>query len=130
MVALQKRIIEAKDAPQANGGYAQALEVSGQTRTLFISGQIPVDTAGFCPPDFTSQARLVWKNIEAQLCAAGMTFDNIVKITIFLSDRKFSDENRQVRTEFLGNRAPALTVIISGIFDESWLLEIEAIAVC
>jgi enamine deaminase RidA (YjgF/YER057c/UK114 family) len=49
-------------------------------------------------------------------------------VTIFLSDRKYNAENRAIRREILGDRAPALTVIITEIFDEAWLLEIEAIA--
>jgi enamine deaminase RidA (YjgF/YER057c/UK114 family) len=74
------------------------------------------------------QARLAWRNLEAQLEAAEMSFDNLVKVTIFLSDRRYAVENRQVRQEMLGSRSPALTVIITGIFDEAWLLEIEAVA--
>ena len=42
--------------------------------------------------------------------------------------QKYALENRQARQEALGDHAPALTVIIAGIFDEAWLLEIKAIA--
>ena len=54
---------------------------------------------------------------------------NVVKITTYLSDRSYAQENRNIRREVLGDRAPANTVIIAGIFDDQWLLEIEAIAV-
>ena len=64
-----------------------------------------------------------------KLRAVDMTLDNLVKATIFLSDRKYAAENRAIRREILGDRTPAMTVIITGIFDEAWLLEIEAIAV-
>ena len=57
-----------------------------------------------------------------------MTLDNLVKVTTFLSDRRSALENRAVRLEVLEGRQPALTVIITGIFDESWLVEIEAVA--
>jgi 2-iminobutanoate/2-iminopropanoate deaminase len=57
-----------------------------------------------------------------------MKIENLAKVTIFLSDRKFSVENREARQVALGSHAPALTVIITGIFDDAWLLEIEAIA--
>ncbi len=80
------------------------------------------------PSDLAGQAKLVWKNVFAQLAAAGMDRSNLTKITIFLSSREFAAENREIRQEFLGSHAPALTVIITGIFDEKWLLEIEAIA--
>ncbi len=122
------RPINAPDAPQSQGGYAQALEVTGASRLLFISGQIPATVDGVVPADFEAQARLCWKNIEAQLAAAGMTLDNLVKATIFLSDRKFAMPNRVVRNEVLAGRRIALTVIICTIFDEKWLLEIEATA--
>jgi 2-iminobutanoate/2-iminopropanoate deaminase len=52
-----------------------------------------------------------------------------VKVTTYLSDRCFGAENGRLRQEILGDRTPAVTVIIAGIFDAAWLLEIEAIAV-
>ncbi len=57
-----------------------------------------------------------------------MTLDNVVKITMFLADRNDGLVNRAIRQEMLGERRPRLTVIITGIFDAAWLLEIEAIA--
>lgn len=122
------RPIDAADAPQPAGGYAQALEVTGASRLLFISGQIPATADGAVPPDFEAQARLGWKNIEAQLAAADMTLDNLVKATIFLADRAYAIPNRTIRNEVLAGRRISLTVIICSIFDEKWLLEIEATA--
>jgi enamine deaminase RidA (YjgF/YER057c/UK114 family) len=113
-----------------DSAYAQAHEVSDAKRILFISGQIPVANDGSVPADFKSQARLAWANVYKQLEAAGMTYENLAKITIFLSDRRYRRENYEVRAEVLGDRVqPAMTIIITGIYDEAWLLEIEAIAV-
>jgi 2-iminobutanoate/2-iminopropanoate deaminase len=120
--------INAQTAPKATGGYSQAIAVSGASRLLFISGQIPETPAGNVPAGFSSQARLVWNNVVAQLGAAGMTIANLVKVTIFLSSREFAKSNQEIRQEVLGAHSPALTVIIAGIFDEKWLLEIEAVA--
>lgn len=125
---MEKRRINSENAPDAAGGYAQAIEVSGATRRLYISGQIPVARDGALATDFPSQARQAWANVEAQLTAADMTLDDLVKVTIFLSDRQYNLQNREIRAEILGDRQPALTVIITGIFDDAWLLEIEAIA--
>ena len=125
---MQKRSISAVNAPQPKGGYAQVCEVSEPRRWAFVSGQIPQTADGTVPADFTAQAGLAWANIESQLKAADMTLGNIVKVTTFLSDRKYNLENRSVRAEVLGDLAPALTVIIAGIFDEAWLLEIEVVA--
>jgi 2-iminobutanoate/2-iminopropanoate deaminase len=125
---VRRRTVEALDAPSASGGYAQAVEIEGTTRLLFVSGQIPTTVDGHVPDTFEEQCRLVWTNVEAQLRAAGMTLDDLVKVTTFLSDRCFADDNARVRREVLGARAPALTVVVAGIFDEAWLVEIEAIA--
>ena len=125
---MKLRSINATTAPEAVGGYSQALEAAGSVRRLYISGQIPVTRDGKLPSTFGDQAKLVWGHIAAQLAAADMTITNLVKVTIFLSDRRYATENREVRRIALGDHAPALTVIIAGIFDEAWLLEIEAIA--
>ncbi|WP_318011281.1 RidA family protein [Mesorhizobium sp. ES1-4] len=81
------------------------------------------------PESFRDQALLAWRNVEAQLLAADMGLENIVKHTTFLSDRRYRQINSEVRREVLGDQEAALTVVIAGIYDESWLLEIEAIAV-
>lgn len=122
------RSINASDAPGASGSYAQAVELRGHERLLVVSGQIPVTQGGDVPADFDAQCRLVWRNVEAQLVAAGMSLDNLVKVTTYLSDRRWREANGAIRREVLGARTPALTVVIAGIYDEAWLLEIEAIA--
>jgi enamine deaminase RidA (YjgF/YER057c/UK114 family) len=118
----------AETAPRAVGGYAQALEVTGATRFLFVSGQIPLRLDGVLPRDFAGQARQVWAHVRAQLQAAGMDIANIVRVTTYLSDRMHARENREIREDVLGSHTPALTVIIADIFDPAWLLEIEVVA--
>ena len=108
--------------------YAGACEVIAGSRLLFISGQVPERADGSVPEDFTAQCRLTWANIERQLHNAGMTLDHLVKVTTFLSDRRYRAENSTVRREVLKERTPAITIIIANIYDEAWLLEIEAIA--
>ena len=116
-------------APQPLGGYSQALLVDGAQRLLFISGQVPESARSEVPADFKAQARLAWSNVMAQLEAAAMSVENLAKVTIFLSSREYALPNREVRAEVLRGHVPALTVIITGIFDPKWLLEIEAYAV-
>ena len=120
---------DAATAPTPEGGYSQAIEVRGARRTLYVSGQVPVAPDGASPPEFDEQCRLVWRNVESQLTAAAMGFDNLVKVTTFLSDRRYAEANAAIRREVLGDRRYALTVVIAGIFDPGWHLEIEAIAV-
>lgn len=118
----------ADTAPQPAGGYTQVTSVSNATRLVFVSGQIPQDTLGEVPKSFRDQARLVWQNVIAQLNAADMTIADLVKVTTYLSSRQHAIVNREIREEILGPHKCALTVVIAGIFDERWLLEIEAIA--
>ena len=125
---MKLKSINAPDATQPAGGYAQAMEVTGAARLLYISGQIPAAMDGYIPESFEDQARLAWQNVFAQLRAADMTLDNLVKVTIYLSDRQYIDDYRRVRNEMLEGRQIGLTTIITGIFDETWLLEIEAVA--
>lgn len=120
--------LSAPDAPSPQGGYAQAVQVDAAIRLLFISGQIPVARGGAVPDSFEAQAELAWENLQAQLRAAGMTLANLVKVTTFLADRADAAANRAVRQRVLRAHAPALTVIITGIFDTAWKIEIEAIA--
>lgn len=120
--------INAKDGAQAMGAYVQALEVTETTRRLYISGQGPVTKEGNVPGTFKEQAETVWSNIIAQLHAADMTAANLVKATTFLSERKYREENREVRQLMLNGHTFALTVVLAGMFEDSWLLEIDAIA--
>jgi 2-iminobutanoate/2-iminopropanoate deaminase len=115
-------------SPDPSIAFAAAHEVSGFSRLLFISGQVPEDENGTVPPDYPSQYRLAWANVERQLKAAGMSFDNLVKATIFLSDRALIAQSKGLRASILGERTPAITIVLCGIYDEKWLLEIEAVA--
>jgi 2-iminobutanoate/2-iminopropanoate deaminase len=125
---MKRRSFNSDEVPAPVGWYSQSVEASDIRRILFVSGQIPVSKAGRVPEGFAAQCRLAWANVSAQLRAAGMTLENVVKITTYLSDRKYGQENRDIRREVFGDLGPASTVIITGIFDEAWLLEIEAIA--
>ena len=118
---------DAEKAPSI-GTYAQAMEVRGIERLVFVSGQIPSTPDGHVPEGFYEQSNLAWANVVAQLEAADMTLDNLVKVTVFLSDRKYTADYRRSRDEVLGGRRVGLTTIVCDIFDDAWLLEIEAIA--
>lgn len=110
------------------GQYAHGCLVTEGKRILFISGQIGAAPDGSIPPDFESQARNIWRNIEAVLKDAGMSFDNLVKTTTFLTDHSQLLPNRQIRNEILGDRKCASSGIVAQTLVSDWLLEIEAIA--
>ncbi|RVM14186.1 RidA family protein [Sinorhizobium meliloti] len=120
--------INALNAPQPRGGYSQAVSIEDFRRVLFVSGQIPVTSDDVVPEGFEAQARQVWLNVDAQLKAAGMSKTDIVKVTTYLADRQNVMENREIRNDYLGSLAPAMTVVITGIFDSAWLMEVEVVA--
>jgi enamine deaminase RidA (YjgF/YER057c/UK114 family) len=110
------------------GSYTHGLELPPGTRLLFISGQVPELSDGSVPPDFDGQCRAVWANIVAVLASAGMTVENLVKVTTYLTRQDQADANGRLRREVLGSHRPALTVVVLQTLDSQWLLEIEAIA--
>ena len=126
---MEIRPINAPDAPPAAAAYSQAVEVLGATRTLYVSGQIGVDAAGATPADAIEQNRLAWSNLTAQLRAAGMTLDNLVRYTTILPDVADLAAARSVRAEYLGDRRPASTLIVAGLANPAWKVEIEGVAV-
>ena len=79
-----KTIISTNDAPAAIGPYSQANFANG---ILYISGQIPLNPeSGKLVEGIDKETHQVMKNLEAILTAAGMTFKNVVKATIFLKN--------------------------------------------
>jgi enamine deaminase RidA (YjgF/YER057c/UK114 family) len=121
--------IEPAGLPASVPAYTHGTAVSGARRLVFVSGQPPWSADSPVPEAFEEQCRLAWRNVERVLTEAGMSLRNLAKVTVYLADRKYRAANSQIRAEVLGDHAPALTVIITGIYSEEWLLEIEGIAV-
>ena len=99
---------------------------------LFISGQVSVDAAGNVvgAGDIEAQARQVYKNLEFALKAAGGSLSDIVKVTTYLTTRDSAAGIGKVRQEVWKNDPPASTLlIISGLANPAFLIEIDAIAV-
>ncbi len=113
-------------APAAS--FVHATIVAAGSDLLFVSGQTPEDLDGSVPTDFESQARLAWRNVERTLAAADFTLDDVAKVNMYIRDRGYREQNRTVRNEVLGDRRPALTVLVTDHWDDRWLIEIEVIA--
>jgi 2-iminobutanoate/2-iminopropanoate deaminase len=109
--------------------YAHGVEVPGAARTLYISGQAGlVDDDRLVEGGFEPQCRQAIANLERVLASAGMSLADVVKITAFLTRREDLPLLRAVRAEHLAV-APAVTVVIvAGLHDPDWLVEIEAVA--
>lgn len=118
------------DAPgaAAPGHYSSAVEVVGTSRTVYVSGQVPVADDGSVPEEFEAQMRLVFRHIEIQLAGAGLTLADIVKFTSFLPRREDVADFRRIRTELLGSHKPASTLVHAELIDPRWRLEVEVIA--
>lgn len=116
--------------PDGTTTYTHGTLVSDVSRTVFVSGQPPWGAEdGQVPEDFTEQCHLTWRNVLAVLAEAGMGVRNLAKVTAYLADRRYRAEFARVRVEVLGDHRPALTIIIADIYEEKWLLEVEAVAV-
>jgi enamine deaminase RidA (YjgF/YER057c/UK114 family) len=126
---MEKRELNAPNAPRPAAHYSQAVEITAAARMLFISGQLGMTPDGTIAHGMTEQSRIAWRNLGAQLAAAGMTFDNVVKITLIVPDPADIPAIRLGRAEALGDRRrPASTIIVAGLPDPSLRISIEAIA--
>ncbi len=126
------KIIASPGAPAAIGPYSQAVLLDRPGgKTLFCSGQIPLDpaTGELVQGDITAQAERVMKNIEAVLAAAGMGFANVVKTTVFLADlADFGRMNEAYGKRFTG-AFPARSTVQVAALPRGARLEVEVTAV-
>ncbi|WP_273566548.1 RidA family protein [Maribacter halichondriae] len=124
-----KKIINTTNAPAPIGPYNQAV-LSGNT--LYISGQIPIDpkTGNLVENDIKKETRQSMENLRAILSEAGMTFENVVKASIFLSDmNQFTQVNEVYGTYFDSETAPARETVEVANLPKFVNVEISMIAV-
>lgn len=123
-----KSIIYTDKAPEPIGPYSQAVLTGNM---LFISGQIPIDPATnqLITGSIGDEARQVMKNLEALLSASGLSFESVVKATIFLSDMShFAEVNEIYGSYFISNFPARETVAVLGL-PKNVNVEISMIAV-
>ena len=122
------KIIHTDDAPKAIGPYVQGKIVNG---FLFASGQVPLDpTSGEVVGEtIEEQTAQVIKNIEAIMKAAGITSNEIVKTTCFLSDMNHFQAFNTVYATLFTDELPARSAVEVARLPKDVLVEIEIIAV-
>jgi 2-iminobutanoate/2-iminopropanoate deaminase len=122
-----KSPISSPDAPKAIGPYSQAIR-AGQL--LFLSGQIPLDPASgqIVDGDVTVQTRRVMDNLGAVLKTAGLSFDAVVRTTIFLADMNDFAKVNEVYGTYFGAPAPARATVQVAQLPRGARVEIDAIA--
>ena len=109
--------------------YSHAVEISGDSRVLFISGLNGYQEDGATMPEsFEEQGVIIWEHIGSVLKSAGMDFENIVSLRTYLASPNYDEQNVQLRVKYLGDNKPALTVVCCELLETKWKLEVEAVA--
>ena len=127
MTVLAPQAVLAADAPAPIGPYSQAIRIGA---FLFCSGQIAIDpaTGKLVNDDVAAQTRQVMNNIAAVLAAAGATFDNVVKTTIYLTEMSDFATVNPVYGERFGKTPPARSTVAVAALPLGSRVEIEVVA--
>ena len=114
-------------APKAIGPYSQAIRAGS---LLFLSGQIPIDpaTGQMVDGDIAQQTHRVFKNLEAILTAAGASFDNVVRTTVYLADMSDFAAMNKVYGTYFSSPAPARATVQAARLPRDARVEIDLIA--
>ena len=128
---MTKKIIRTDNAPAPVGPYNQAIAASGEL--IFVSGQIALDPSTgeiVGADDVVQQTEQVMANLEAVLTAAGATFEDVVKTSVFLADiNDFAVVNKVYANYFDAESAPARACVEVSRLPKNVLVEVECIAV-
>ncbi len=112
------------------GTYSDAVEVAPGKRMLYVSGTPGISAeTGQLPEAFVDQADLAWRNIKAILAEAGMSVEDIVKLTQYLIRRDDLAAYRDIRSRHLGTCRPAsMLAFLPGLVWPNMLIELEVVA--
>lgn len=109
------------------GRYSHAALVEGSGKRLVISGQVGLKPDGSLAEGGEAQIGQALANLGAVLRANGMAPSDVVKVTVFLTDRALIGAWRERRAAFFGGHVPASTLlIVAGLADPRFLVEVEA----
>lgn len=116
-----------KDAPAAIGPYSQAIRAGD---FLFASGQIPLDpaTGALVPGGIAEQTHRVLQNLGAVLKAAGVSFDRVVKTTVYLTDMSEFAAMNEIYATYFHAPAPARATVQAARLPRDVRVEIDLIA--
>ena len=121
------KAINTTNAPAAIGPYSQAIEACG---TVYVSGQLPIDpaTGEFAQGGIQAEARQSLTNIKNILAEAGLTMQNVVKVTVLLADISNFAAVNEVYSEFFQAPYPARSAVAIKTLPKNARVEIECIA--
>jgi len=125
-----REVIKTSSAPAAIGPYSQGIRVSA-AKMLFTAGQVPLDPASgqMVSGDIKAQTRRVLENVKAILHAAGASFENVVKTTVFMTDLSEFAAMNEVYAEFFTANPPARSTVEVRALPRGAKVEIETMAV-
>ncbi len=124
-----KEVISTANAPQAIGPYSQAIRAGNM---LFLAGQIAIDPKTnklIEAADIEAQTRRVLDNLKAVLEAAGMSMDDVVSTTVFMSDLNEFQKMNEVYATYFRDKPPARATVQAARLPRDVKVEIAAIAV-
>jgi 2-iminobutanoate/2-iminopropanoate deaminase len=125
------KVIQPKNLADPRPRYSHGILEEGG-KVLFVAGQTASDASGNVvgKGDIKAQTRQVFENLKAVLEAAGGSLDNLVMTTTYITDRKYREGYNEVRKGMYKKDPPTSTlVIVSGLANEDYMIEINGIAV-
>lgn len=125
---MTRTVIQTDDAPAAIGPYSQAVAVDD---TVYVSGQIPLDPASMelVGGGFEAQLRRVLDNVAAVVRAAGGSLDDVVKLSVFLTDLSNFQTVNEVMSEYFDEPYPARAAIGVAALPRGAEVEMDAVLV-
>jgi reactive intermediate/imine deaminase len=125
-----KSIISTPNAPAAIGTYSQAIKVSGNVETVYLSGQIPLDPATMqLVSGFEAQTKRVFDNLKAVCEAAGGSLNDLVKVNVYLTDLGNFAKVNEIMATYIAAPYPARAAIGVASLPRGAEVEIEGVMV-
>ncbi|SFN56561.1 RidA family protein [Dokdonella immobilis] len=123
-----RRIFHSERAPKAIGPYSQAVQAGN---TVYLSGQTPLhpDTGELVAGDISAQARQVFENLKAVLGAAGLSFEHVVRVGIYLTDLGDFAAVNEVMKQYFSEPYPARSTIGVAALPRAAQVEVDLVAV-
>lgn len=124
---MSTRTVQSDSAPAAIGPYSQGIIAGG---FLYTAGQIPLDpvTRQVVDGDIVAQTRRVMDNLEAVLAAAGASWKDVVKTTVYLQDMGDFPRMNEVYAAVMGDTRPARSTVQVAALPRGVLVEIDLVA--
>ena len=124
-----RKIIEPGNMPPPASHYHHGILVSGEPRTLYLSGQLGERADGTISGTIEDQAEQAWRNVKLLLAEAGMSVSNVTKVTSYIVGRDNIDAYvERHRLEVKENKPPWTLLVVEGLGNPEYLVEIDVIA--